>query len=334
MKSALVFSTLCLALAAGGAAGAEGKAHPGAEIVRYAGYDDCIRLFNSTTQVVLCPAAGGRVLDYSLDGRNVLYRDPAQDGWTYTPGERAPDPCGGRCDIGPEMVVPRHPNLWLGRWQGVITGPRAARLTSVPDPATGVQLVRHFALDARTSRLRFTQTIRNVSNEKKEWCHWSRTLAVGNGICVVPLNPRSRFPNGFLLYGPGPVMNYRPEPEPNIRLRDGFLEIAGPPSQPKFGIDSIAGWLGYVTRDNILFAKRFPVYPDRVYNEMAAYTVSIYYFKEQMCELEPIGPRGNIRPGGSESFTEEWWLFPYAFPKEGEALDLKALERFVLTRTR
>ena len=51
-----------------------------------------------------------------------------------------------------------------------------------------------------------------------------------------------------------------------------------------------------------------------------------------MTELEPIGPRENIAPGKSASFTEDWWLFPYEFPGDKE-VDLKALKLLVETQT-
>ncbi|MDB4494442.1 hypothetical protein N9222_01500, partial [Pseudomonadales bacterium] len=41
------------------------SAYTGVKIVDYFGYDDCIELKNANTRVVLCPAAGGRVLEYS-----------------------------------------------------------------------------------------------------------------------------------------------------------------------------------------------------------------------------------------------------------------------------
>ena len=48
-----------------------------------------------------------------------------------------------------------------------------------------------------------------------------------------------------------------------------------------------------------------------------------------MCELEPIGPRENIPPGGEASFTEDWWLLPYTYPRDGSDLDLDAISALV-----
>lgn len=298
------------------------------------GYSGCVELSNKTTRIVLEPNCGGRILEYSLNGQNALYVNPKQDGWTYTPGIRGIDPSGGRCDIGPELTIQSHPVLWLGTWTAEITGPRTARLTSSEDDNTGVQLIRDFMLDRDSSYLRFVQTIKNVSSETKQYNHWSRTFADGGGICLVPLTSGSRFPQGYIICGPRTMLNYRDEPQPNLRTRGGYLEIIGPPTERQIGCDSYAGWLGYITRSNLLFVKKFPVYPERVYGEIAAYTVVIWYNQLQMCELEPIGPRETLKPGESASFIEDWWLFPYTYPGEGKEVDLVAFEKFVKDNAR
>ena len=310
---------------ASGASEAEGTAW-----VHSHGYDGCIKLFNDTATVILEPNCGGRVLVYALNGRNVLFIDPAQNGWIYESGGKRIGPCAGRFDIGPEKTGPPRENLWLGRWDAEITGPRSARMTSVEDKSSGVQLMRDFRLDKSTSRLDCTQTIRNISGETKRYFHWSRTFAEGGGICVVPISPGSRFPEGYLYYEPKSsprYMNFQPEENESAAVRDGCLVISSTPPFPKFGLDSAAGWFAYLTKNDQLFVKTFPVYPERVYGEMAGLTISIWYVDDR-CELEPIGPREILKPGESASFTETWWLLPYEHPGGGD-IDVGALKRFV-----
>jgi len=290
-------------------------------VIDFFGYTGCLAVENAETRVVVCPQAGGRLLEYSLNGVNSLYLDPTQQGWRHMPGVPTVDPCGGRCDIGPERVIAPHPDLWLGDWMGEAVGAGKVRLTSGRDRVTGMRLVREFTLAENSSHLECAQRMVNESDRPATCCHWSRTLAAGGGIVLIPLTPDSRFPKSYIMYGPGPVMNYRPE-DPNIRVREDFLEILGTPANPKLGMDSAAGRFCYLMRDNLLFIKRYPVFPDRVYSEMAGLTISIWYYKNERCELEPIGPREILAPGASASYTEAWELRPHAFPAAGQTVDL------------
>ncbi len=305
----------------------------GASFVDFAGYTHCVKLENATTSVILGPHAGGRVLSYTLNGVEALFQDSAQHGWIDGKNQQTVELSGGRFDIGPEQTIPKHPKLWRGPWMVEIIGPRQGRMTSVEDEATGVQLIRDFELDATSSHLRCTQTIRNVSDQTQYWCHWSRTFAQGHGICLIPLTPNSRFPKNYVMYGPGPVINFRPD-DPHIRQRDGFLEILGPPERAKLGMDSHAGWFVYLMRNDVMFVKCFPTYPDRAYNEVAALTISIWYNKDVVCELEPIGPMENIAPGDSAHFSEEWFLLPFDFPADGVQADLEAVKKIVEQQAR
>ena len=295
--------------------------------LRYLNYPNCIELSNGKTRVVLCPDAGGRVLVYEYQGTNALYVDEGEKNWKPGQGPKG-NMSAGRFDIGPEKTIPRHPVLWAGKWEGTITGPDSARLVSQKDKATGVQLTREFRLDPSSTRLDCTQTITNVSNEVKEWCHWSRTFAVGHGICVIPLSPISRFPHHYVQYETGDLINISPE-DPDIRQRYGYLEIMDVPDKPKLGMDSSRGWFSYLMPNDLMFVKRFSVDRDRVYNEAAGLTISIWYPEGGRVELEPIGPREHLEPGQSASFTESWFLVPYKFPNDRKAVDLGGVSRLV-----
>ena len=288
--------------------------YEGTAIITQFGFNNCIELKNNDVRVVLEPNIGGRVLVYELHGKNVLYRDSTQDGDVFKPGPGSP--AGGRFDIGPERTIPRHPALFTGKWEGIITGKREAQLISQADTSTGVQLIRNFRLDEQGSKLIYTQTIKNISAETKYYCSWSRTFVKGGGISITPLNPHSRFPRGYLIYGPGNVMDFMPADEPNVRVRNGILEIIGAPGRPKFVMDVSEGWLAYITKDDQLFIKKFNVYPERVYGEMSAANASIFYRGEELCEIEPIGPMESISQGGKVSFTETWYLLDYNYPED------------------
>lgn len=303
-----------------------------AEIIAFLNYPECVKLENDHVRVILGSDVGGRVLEYSHRGVNVLYLDPAEADWK--PGAKRAPASAGRFDVGPELVVPARPELLTGKWSARVTGPRSARLSSPPIPAMGIRVDRDFQLDADSSRLVCTQTLHNLSDRPVEYCHWSRTFAVGGGVAWVPLTEPSRFPSKYVMYETMDKILNRPK-DPHIVLRDGFVEILAAPAQPKLGFDSHAGWFAYQAPNGLLFIKRYPTYPDRVYNELAGLTLSIWYPQgKPMIELEPIGPRMRIAPGASDSFTEEWWLLPSPMLKPGDKADLARLSRRVQNETR
>lgn len=300
----------------------------GARFVRESGYDGCVELSNGTVRVVLEPNAGGRVLSYARAGLEALWRDPSQDGFVWDGKTRVPL-CAGRLDIGPEYGGVPHDPWWFGRWTAKITGPRSARLTSQALAGRDFQLVREFVLDDASSHLRCTQRMCNRGPAPWRTFHWSRTLAVGGGIVIAPLPTAGRFPRGYSLGGPAGSIDFMPPPETNVRIREQMLEITGAPTKPKFNFDVGAGWLGYLLPAGMFFLKTFSVYPDRPYGELAANNASIWYRTHQnaptwdgradVVEIEPIGPLEVIEAGGERSFTEDWWLEPFAFPADRQA---------------
>ena len=314
-----------------GLAAAAGAEEPAAAVVKYSGYAEAIELKLGKARAVLCPQAGGRVLEFSAGGDNAMYLDDAEQKWQ--PGKPGPI-TAGRFDYGPELVVTPHPKTWAGEWTAEITQARGAKLTGPRDDG-GIQVTREFRLipHGEYVGLSCQQTLTNVSKEVREVCHWGRSFSPGGGICVVPLGDRpSRFPSKYAMYEDSAVINVRAKDE-NIRERDGFLEILAPPRKPKLGFDTYAGWLAYAMPNDTLFVKRFPAFPDRVYNEAAGLTLSVWYPTGPRIELEPIGPRERLKPGESAAFTEEWWLLSHPFPKKGEKLDLKALAEQVAKQT-
>lgn len=303
---------------------------PTARVVASHGYSQAVEMRLGKTRAVLCPQAGGRVLEFSARGIDAMYFEDAEKKWQ--PGKPGPM-SAGRFDYGPELTVVPHPKTWAGEWTHEITPDHVVKLTGPRDG--GIQVVREFRLVPHGEHVGLSckQTLTNVSAEVREVCHWGRSFSPGGGICVIPLGDRpSRFPSKYAMYEEGATINVRAKDE-NIRERDGFLEIVAPPRKPKLGFDTYAGWLAYAMPNGGLFVKRFATFPDRVYNEAAGLTLSVWSPKGPQIELEPIGPRERLKPGESASFTEDWWLLSHPFPAKGAQLDLKAVAEQVARQT-
>ena len=312
-------------------------AQQGISNVTFRGFDRCSRVTNGNAEIVAVPQSGGRLLNYALNGRNILFRDPAVDGDKLVPGKRA-HLDAGRLDIGPEThpthKIPPRPVLWSGQWAAQVCGPLSLRLTSQECPSTGVQITRLFELSPDSSHLLVRQTMTNVSDKTTYWCFWSRTLAKGGGICMAPINPKSKFPKGYARYIWGRdrrIETVNPE-GPRIKVVGDLvtLEAIGEESL-KIGMDSSAQWMAYAC-DGLLFVKRFRYFPDGEYTDALGFSVAIY-LNDRMCELEPISPQAILKPGESYTFDEEWWLFDYPAGDQ-RPLDFAKIKQFVAANTK
>jgi len=292
------------------------------------GFENCIELSNKSVRVVLTPSLGGRVLKYELNGLNILYVDSAQNGLTEKPKGMYKGPSAGRFDFGPTRVIPKHDNLWWGMWTSEITGNYAARLISQIDKATGVQLIRDFELDPESSKLKITQTILNKSNETKRYCFWGRTFVKGGGATFVPLNASSRFPKKYLAYGDQKEIFFDPEDEANLKVEKNVFVLNKESAYKKYVMDGEEGWMAYLSTDNQLFVKKFEVFPDKVYAEMTACTMSVWFSEDQIVEIEPMGPWEWIEAGESSSFVEEWYLVDFESKQTTDAI-LEKVEQMI-----
>lgn len=294
------------------------KAQTSATFVSAYGYDSCIELRNAHVQVILEPNAGGRVIRYSLNGVNILYEDSTQNGWISTSGMPRVKGhiAGGRFDIGPSRIKPNTDLFFFGKWKAFITGESSAKLVSQTDASIGMYLIRDFTLDSITSRFVCKQTIVNSGVNAVSASFWSRTFAVGNGICVLPVPKISRFPSKYVMFMNRDTINLFPR-DSNIVQREGCLVIKGPPQKPKLEMDvSTSGWIAYMAVSNVLFVKKFSVFNDKRYGDVTAANASIWYNGVQMTEIEPIGPLEDILPGEKRSFCEEWHLLSFPFPSD------------------
>ena len=294
------------------------------------GYNNCIELKNKSVRVILDPNVGGRVLTYELNGKNILFENPVLNGETWAPGKPKFEVSAGRFDIGPEKTTPNR-DSFHNTWSGEITGENSARMTSQIDTILGVQLIREFILDKHSSHLKCIQHVKNISNSTQRYAHWGRTFAKGGGICLVPLNPNSRLPKGYAMYQYGTnFIDFNPKEEENLRVRDGVLEMLGTPSHPKLVMDSNLGWIAYNSTDDLLFIKKFEANKNVNYGDILSNQVSIWYYKNEKCEIEPIGPIETILPGEIASFTEDWWLQNYTYPKD-KKINLNEIKTIINT---
>ena len=240
---------------------------------------------------VAAPDLGGRIISYQVDGEEILAKDR-----------------GFQLDIGPEMrQIPAHPAIWSWEYAATTLGTTALRLTSQVDGALGLRVVKEVGIQPGNGALEIVGKMLNVSAKDTSYCFWDRTLCVGGGWTLLPINRSSRFAAGWVKgrrKGPN-LWDYdgdKPS-HPNIQVMDGVLVVKTGGPEQKVGTDAMDGWIAYA-RGRRLFVKFYPCYPAGNYTD-GGMTLA-HYFRENVAELEPLSPEVTLKPGQEYIFPQMW----------------------------
>jgi len=272
-------------------------------------WSDCTRISNKHCEIIICASAGGRVLLFSIDGKNIIYENESQNGKTLNDWKtKSFDPDAGRFDYGPEKITQSiHARTWMGKWTTEITGDFSVKLTSVVDSTLGLISIREFILHPDSAVVTIRQIAKNISKKPMVRHFWGRTLVKPDGYLWMPLNSSSHFSNGWaqFMWKPDRIET-NPAADERIQMDNHNFRFHANGSTIKGGTDATIGWQAYVLND-LVFVKRFQVYPANDYSGSDHFT-GIFFSNGKFCELEPCSQTYTIQPGNSIEFTERWEL--------------------------
>ncbi len=316
------------------------------EKTRYRGWD-VYRLTNGIISLLVAPDLGGRAIQLQLGDQEFFFVNADLAGKILPPEQN--NVKAGWANYGGDKVWPA-PEGWMSDndWPSIpyyvldgsifkaevvkeTPAEVAVRVTSPPDPRTGVQFERTFHVYAGTTRIKVEQVMRNISRRQIRWGIWhlvqhdaadARDPSRPNPelYMYVPLNPRSIFPGGY--YKPyGDVRHPSYEVLPGKRmLRIRYLYRVG-----KIAADTDQGWYAVVNaQKNICFVENFKYFPGAEYPDNAAVeswndgpgTISRGPFDQTLAddpkktpyfmESEVLSPYAQLEPGEEYEFTVQW----------------------------
>ncbi len=285
----------------------------------YRGWADCCVLSNQQTQVVIAPAAGARVIEFSLQGTNVLLVDKNVDGQTLT-GEANWMPWDGSA---PDTISPdggsQLAHIWLGRYSVIESAPGRLKCRSRDNQQAGIAMEKEFILDPKNPLLTIKRSITNLRPTAAKWSFWERTLVPGaDNLAVAPVRANSNYgPNGWA----GNVANSYLPGQPvdgNPLVINGLLLLRPHGQGQGIGLDADQGWTAAIV-NNIFFGISFKIWPEQEYPRGQRIN-NIFYFADNRIELEPLSPYFEIPPGGTAEWVVVWRLFPFDPISEDKAV--------------
>ncbi len=334
-SACLVGITNCL-----GSAAASGD-HDAAQIpavtvtqITYHGWRNCFQLSNGPVKVVVVPEIGGRIMEFSREGANILFQNRAERGKVYPITKTWHNYGGFKNWNAPQSAWgwPPDPYLDYGRATVEILEPAsiapALRVTGAVSLETGLVFQREIRMDPATGDLSLRQTMTNISAKEEEWSTWDITQVPGDCIVAVPLGETSAYPDGYYndtsIKRTGPLQWHRSGPLLFVR-RTGKAD--------KVYADVSAGWMACF-RGKLAYIKHFPprlpdaTYPDKGANaEMWLNDNALPYI-----EMEVLAPILKLAPGESNELVEQWQVRTLPSPVRTDAEVAEAVRMLGLAR--
>lgn len=275
------------------------------EPVPYGALGTAYRLVNSVAELIVAPAAGGRIISYHLHGAgNALWNNEARSG-----GRSGAHP--GYPDLQPGGFRMRAVSVFTSgdqsgseartaAWQIRSLDHNEIRLLGPLEKGANAQLILELKLYPHSSRVRLRERIRNLSAHPLRLAIEGAALMPPGGIVTVPRNPHSRFPSGVRVT---PDSGLKEAPVwvfsgTTISVRTD-ADIGG------LGADSIAGWVS-CQRAGQVFVRTFAYHPSAHYPANGC-TVRLRSH-EQAMEITLLSPVFDLSPHGAAMFVEEWSL--------------------------
>jgi hypothetical protein len=281
------------------------------------------RLTNGMATVVVVPELGGRIMEYKLGGHPFLWVNPAEL-------ERTPSTAGGKVawrDFGGYRAWPTPAERWKappdpaavaldgGKWTGKITVNKGrlaeVEVVSPEDQLTGLQITRTVQLYGGSSQVHITEKLTNKAAHAAEWglrqvaqlpgVVETESKPTGKSQLFLPLNPESKFPDGYSIVGTGATSQYRV-------LADKLLQVSYLGQEGQLAADSRAGWLAHVDEAHgYAFVARFTVSQLGSYPEQGATVILRTAAAPSCLEVSLLSPLRTVQAGDSLEVSSDWF---------------------------
>lgn len=284
--------------------------------INYKGWENSYELSNPLVKLVVVPEIGGRIMEYSINGENVIWQNPKELGnvdhghigkaWHNYGGYKAWNAPQAK------WRFPDNDNFYdfAPASAEIIESPEPGmigiRISCRPIKHLGFQFVREIYLSETTSRVRIVETMKNVSDSEIEWSPWEVTQVNAPCWIAFPVD-NSKFPLGWAIQAPEGKDMKQTTRIGNI----GILEYKN--AVDKVGIDSLGGWMAYL-KGTLGYVKQWSVhtsrsdYPDDGCNAEVFTAAKAFLGYGGYVEMEVLGPVVKLKPGEQTQLIEDWFL--------------------------
>lgn len=285
------------------------------ERINYHGWVDSYRVTAGRYSLVVVPEIGGRVMEYSVDGENVIWQNPDEFGRTYPMAAGVWYNYGGyKAWITAKGSWPWPPDPMIDFGKAnvqVVQSPGKApvlRVTGAPSLNTGVMYVKDITLD-ESGEVTLTQRLRNISKKTVAYSIWAVTQVDAPCFVAFPIAKKSRFSGGVdFQEGTSPQSR-------QIQVKDGICITDYMGEMGKVGSDSNGPWMVWLKGD-LAYVKLFDPMKEHAAYPHGGCSAEVYTSDKALsyAEMELLGPVVKIKPGCQSESVEHWKLMKLSAP--------------------
>jgi hypothetical protein len=271
----------------------------------YQGWPNCYRISNGEVELIVTGDIGPRIMRFAFaGGRNIFKEYEDQLGGTGEPAWKLRG--GHRIWSAPEDSVrtyaPDNSPVHIAIADGVLTA------TSDVEADSGLEKQIEVRLAPAGTDVEVIHRLKNTLPWPIELAPWALTMMTPGGMGITGHPPRAAHSEVLQPTHPLVMWAFTDLSDPRWTFTKKYLLLKQDPENKepqKIGHFNPQTWGAYLLGDE-LFVKRYEAEPGKTY---ADFGCSFEMFsRNDILELETLGPFQKVEPGGSAVHVEQWSL--------------------------
>jgi hypothetical protein len=288
------------------------------EKINFSGWSNCIRLYNSESEIIVATDIGLRILRFGfINSQNFFHLNPDDRGktggqdWRIYGGHRlwhAPEAL-------PRSYSPDNDPVSFSFFADTL------RILQPEEALTGIIKEMEITLSPYKNQATVCHRLINDNLWKIECSPWAISALSPGGRAIIPQEPYGEG-NDFLLPSrPLVLWQYTKMADPRWIWGNKYIQakqVSELMSEQKIGVLNKQGWTAYSLNGEILI-KKFEYKPGAIYPDFNSNNE--IYINGNFLEIETLGPLTKIPPHGSVEHTEHWTLAKGQVDESEESID-------------
>jgi hypothetical protein len=276
------------------------------EKIEYHGWPNCYQISNGRIELVVTTDVGPRIIRFGFPGEPNEFKEYSEEAG-LTGGDTFRLYGGHRLWHAPEDVLRTYfPD------NAPVTAKIYAKYLKVTQPVestTGIQKEMEIRMHPDQAQVEVTHRLTNRNLWDVEIAAWSLSVMDSGGVAILPLPPRGVHPQDLLPSSTLILWPFTDLSDPRWTIGQRYILFRQNPRwtvAQKIGASVPDGWAAYA-RAGHLFVKQFTYFADLPYPDLGS-CVELFN-RQEMAEVETLGPSLVIAPGETVEHIERWSLF-------------------------